>query len=96
MPNIFGVKCKMLSRTLGNKEKQILMVNETDVLNEIGKIIVRRRKELHITQEELAYSANVDRTYIGYIENGKQNISISILCKIANVLDLDMKDFFKP
>ena len=59
------------------------MVNETDVLNNIGKIIIQRRKELGITQEDLAYSANVDRTYIGYIENGKQNISISILCKIA-------------
>lgn len=69
------------------------MVNETDVLNNIGKIIIQRRKELGITQEDLAYSANVDRTYIGYIENGKQNISISILCKIANVLNLNMKDF---
>ena len=70
------------------------MINETDVLNNIGKIIIQRRKELGITQEDLAYSANVDRTYIGYIENGKQNISISILCKIANVLNLNMKDFF--
>ena len=70
------------------------MVNETDVLNNIGKIIIQRRKELGITQEDLAYSANVDRTYIGYIENGKQNISISILCKIANALNLNMKDFF--
>lgn len=70
------------------------MVDETSVLNNIGKIIIQRRKELDITQEDLAYSANVDRTYIGYIENGKQNISISILCKIANVLDLNMKDFF--
>jgi len=70
------------------------MVNETDVLNNIGKIIIQRRKELGITQEDLVYSANVDRTYIGYIENGKQNISISILCKIANVLNLNMKDFF--
>lgn len=66
------------------------MVNETDVLNNIGKIIIQRRKELGITQEDLAYSANVDRTYIGYIENGKQNISISILCKIANVLNLSL------
>ena len=72
----------------------MIMVNETDVLNNIGKIIIQRRKELGITQEDLAYSANVDRTYIGYIENGKQNISISILCKIANVLNLNMKDFF--
>lgn len=70
------------------------MVNETDVLSNIGKIIIQRRKELGITQEDLAFSANVDRTYIGYIENGKQNISISILCKIANVLNLNMKDFF--
>ena len=84
----------MIFNTENHRDRYVIMVNETDVLNNIGKIIIQRRKELGITQEDLAYSANVDRTYIGYIENGKQNISISILCKIANVLNLNMKDFF--
>lgn len=65
-----------------------------DILKKIGKVILERRNELHISQEELAYSADIDRTYVGYIENGKQNITISVLCKIANALKIDIKTFF--
>lgn len=45
-----------------------------------------------MTQDELADYAGIDRTYIGYIENGKQNISISVLCKIANVFNIPLND----
>lgn len=55
-------------------------------LSTIGENITRLRKELEMTQDELATIANIDRTYIGPIENAKQNISISVLCKIAEAL----------
>jgi len=72
------------------------MENEVKiVLEAIGKKIVERRKELNLTQDELAFSAEIDRTYIGYVENGHQNVSIAILCKIANALQMNIKDFFK-
>jgi transcriptional regulator with XRE-family HTH domain len=70
------------------------MNDENAILINIGKIIFNRRKELNMTQDDLAFSADIDRTYIGYIENGKQNITISVLCKIANVLKIDIKDLF--
>lgn len=66
----------------------------TDILKCIGRKIVNRRKELNISQEKLAYLADIDRTYVGYVENGKQNISIYILCKFAKALNMDIKDFF--
>ena len=61
--------------------------NEQKLLLTIG-----RRKELGLTQEDLAYSADVDRTYIGYIENGKNNVTIAMLYKIAKALKLDLKE----
>lgn len=67
---------------------------EEDILAKIGAKIASRRKQLNLTQEDLAYSANIDRTYVGYVENGKQNITISMLIKFANALDLELKDFF--
>lgn len=70
------------------------MNDETTILVNIGKSIYKRRKELNMTQDDLAYDAGLDRTYIGYIENGKQNVTISVLCKIANVLKLNIKELF--
>lgn len=53
----------------------------------IAKNIVRLRKEKEITQDELAYRAGIDRTYMGYIENAKYNLTIGKLVQIAEALD---------
>lgn len=44
-----------------------------------------------MTQDELAYRANIDRTYIGYIENAKHNITIGKLAMIAKALNVELK-----
>ena len=36
---------------------------EEEILAKIGAKIVSRRKQLNLTQEDLAYSADIDRTY---------------------------------
>lgn len=71
-----------------------LDIFEKEILETIGKKIVERRKILNMTQEDLAYSADIDRTYVGYVENGRQNITISMLCKFAKALKMHVKDFF--
>ncbi|HMS68262.1 MAG TPA: helix-turn-helix transcriptional regulator [Saprospiraceae bacterium] len=48
------------------------------------------------SQEDLAYSADIDRTYIGYIENAKHNISIKKLCQICNALNVNLEDLLLP
>lgn len=68
--------------------------NANEILVKIGAKVVARRKELNLTQEDLAYAANIDRTYVGYVENGRQNITISMLFKLAKALKMDIKDFF--
>ncbi len=81
-------KVSLLSVTFENmKEISTILIN-------IGQKVFQRRKELNLTQDELAVLADIDRTYIGYIENGKQNITISVLIKIAKALNVEPNYFF--
>lgn len=65
-------------------------------LNNIAKNIQTTRKSLNMTQEDLAFKAEIDRTYIGYIENSKHNVTLGMLVKIANALNTEVADLIKP
>lgn len=56
----------------------------------IGKTIRSLRLAKNWSQEDLAYTADIDRTYIGYIENGKQNISLKKLIQICAALEISL------
>jgi transcriptional regulator with XRE-family HTH domain len=53
-----------------------------------AKNMKRIRQEQHLSQEELAFSCNLHRTYISDIERGKRNISIDNIEKIATALNI--------
>ena len=65
-------------------------------LNNLAKNIQDTRKSLNMTQEDLAFKAEIDRTYIGYVENSKHNVTLGMLVKIANALNTDILDLIKP
>lgn len=65
-------------------------------LDLIAENIFTARKEKGLTQEELAFNAGIDRTYIGYIENAKHNVTLGVLIKIASALDIELIDLLKP
>ena len=48
--------------------------------------LIKRRKELNLTQEEVARLAGILRPYYNMIENGKKVPSLPIAKKIAKVL----------
>ena len=54
-----------------------------DYQERIGKAIVRLRAARGVSQEKMALEAKIDRRYMSDIENGKRNISIDILSRIA-------------
>ena len=59
-----------------------------------GQRIRNLRQQMGISQMKLAELAQLDRTYITSVENGKRNISIINLEKIAAALNVSLKEFF--
>ncbi len=57
----------------------------------IGHIIQQRRADLSLLQEDLAEMTGLTTKTIYLIENGKANPSLTTLCKLFEVLGLEMK-----
>lgn len=68
---------------------------DTTGLEQLGKHIKELRKEKNMSQEQLAFSANVSLSQISRIEVGKHNTSFSTLTSICKALNITMSDFFK-
>ena len=58
---------------------------------DIGETIKSRRKELGITQPNLAELANVSTNTLYKLERGQGNPTLDILYKLAVVLGLEIK-----
>lgn len=56
----------------------------------IGKNIVKLRKKRKLTQEDLCGLAEIDRSYLSEVENGKMNVTVKSLVTIAKALDSDL------
>jgi transcriptional regulator with XRE-family HTH domain len=65
------------------------------ITEKVGQRIKDLRTEIGISQEKLALKAEIDRTYLAGVENGKRNISIKSLEKIINALNISFCDFFE-
>ncbi|MCM3663483.1 helix-turn-helix transcriptional regulator [Mesobacillus subterraneus] len=53
------------------------------------------RKELELTQQEVADKAKIKRQYYGMIENGDRTPSVSTAKKVSQVLEIDWTLFFE-
>lgn len=65
-----------------------------DIKEKIGKRIKSIREIQGISQKDLAYSADLDRSYIASVENGRRNISIVYIEKIASAMKITISEFF--
>lgn len=52
----------------------------------LGAQIRATRKSIGLSQEEFAYRAGIDRSYVGRVERGEVGVTVSKLYKLANVL----------
>jgi transcriptional regulator with XRE-family HTH domain len=63
----------------------------------VGSNILKLRVAKGLSQERLAFAAEIDLTYMGGIERGKRNPSLMVLVGIANALGCDPADLLaKP
>lgn len=56
----------------------------------IGNRIAVLRKLKKISQEDLAFKADIDRTYMSSIERGKRSISLAVAIKLSSALEIDL------
>ena len=61
-------------------------------LMRFGRVVRGRRNALGISQEQLAEIADLHRTYIGHIENGRVNISFENIARVARALESAIAD----
>lgn len=69
-------------------------MNTANELVEFGLYIKKLRIIKKLTQEDLAFSVNLDRTYISGIERGKRNVSLINILKLALALNVHPKELF--
>ena len=65
-----------------------------DIKLKIGQRIKELREKESMSQKDLSFSADLDRSYIASVENGQRNISIINIEKIVTALGVSLKDFF--
>jgi HTH-type transcriptional regulator / antitoxin HipB len=56
----------------------------------LGASIRTRRRELGVTQDDLAASIGVSRRVIGQLENGKETVHVGIVLRAARAVGLDV------
>lgn len=65
------------------------------IRKKLGQRIKEKRLQLGLSQEKFSLLINMDRTYFASVENGKRNISILNLEKIANGLNISLSELFQ-
>ena len=68
---------------------------DNTILARFGGRLKALREEKKISQEKFALSIGMDRTYYASVENGKRNIALENISKIANGFGLSLSDLFK-
>ena len=69
--------------------------NDLKVLKAFGEVVRNGRKALDdISQEELAERAGLHRTYLGGGEQGRRNLSLLNIMKIAKALEVEPEELF--
>jgi transcriptional regulator with XRE-family HTH domain len=56
----------------------------------LAKNVQKYRRQRKLTQEQLAFEAEIDLTYMGGIERGKRNPSLVVMGRIADALGVSL------
>jgi len=69
--------------------------DEQSYLSKLGGRIRKRRKAKKLSQEALAFEADLDRTYVSSVERGERNIAVLNLAKLARALGVGASDLLE-
>ena len=67
-------------------------------MKDIRQLFGDRLKEIRlgkcVSQEALALAADLHRTYVSSVERGQRNVSILNIARLAEALDVPIREFF--
>lgn len=63
-------------------------------LRTLGKKVQKLRKEIKISQEELAGQLGISRVYMGYIEQGRESPSLRLLMRLSKKFKVKIQNLF--
>lgn len=73
----------------GRKGRETVM---SEITITVGRRIRKARKAKHLTMEQLAEHCGLHPAYIGQLERGEKNASLTTIEKVACALDLSLAD----
>jgi transcriptional regulator with XRE-family HTH domain len=62
--------------------------------NALGRVIKERRKELALTQRELAKQLGVEASHVAYLEGGKRKPSLTLMARLEQALGISRQRIF--
>jgi CheY-like chemotaxis protein/DNA-binding XRE family transcriptional regulator len=71
-----------------------VLAADADLQTRLGAVVRACRHRLGISQEELAWRANIHRTYLADIERGKRNVTLRTVANLAKTLQISVGDLF--
>lgn len=74
-----------------NKEEKRYQIE----IKSFGKRFKQIRESKNLLQLDLELSSGINRTEISRIENGQKNIEFFTIVKLAEVLGVQIRDFFE-
>jgi len=65
-----------------------------NIHEKFGHAVATLRKEKGYSQERFALEAGIARKYMSDIENGKRNVSLDVISRIAEKLGISLSELF--
>lgn len=72
-----------------------MQIKHTAITRLFGEKVRTLRKARGLSQENLATTSGLDRTYIGGVERGERNISLVNIHKICTALEISLQEMFE-
>lgn len=66
-----------------------------DLKQSIGSRLRKKRKQLHLTQENMAEKLNISIKHYGEVERGNAGLSLENLVEVSDILDVSLDYLIK-
>lgn len=71
------------------------MNNKATKIYNLGRKIFAKRKELGLSQNELAEKLDISREHLAKIETAKRTVSLDLLIEISDALGVKVRDLIE-